>query len=38
VLVGWFWQPAGAPEPQPLGSNVFLAQRALERVRAQAGL
>jgi hypothetical protein len=38
VLVGWYWQPAGADEPVPLGSNVFLAQAALERARRAAGL
>jgi hypothetical protein len=33
VLVGWYWQPADADEPEPLGSNVFFAQAALERAR-----
>jgi hypothetical protein len=35
VLVGWYWQPAGAPEPQPLGSNArssaSVPRRACER-------
>jgi hypothetical protein len=28
-LVGWYWQPAGADTPEPLGANVFLAQAML---------
>jgi hypothetical protein len=31
-LAGWFWQPAGAPRPEALGSNAYYAEAALERL------
>jgi hypothetical protein len=36
-LVGWYWVPNGSG-PEPLGSNVYFAQRALEDKLEAAGL